>query len=55
MPTDKDKVTRKLRAIFSADVKGYLITVTTSMTQKCQDIDDLKGHFCQDIDDPVDL
>ena len=23
MPTDKDKVTRKLRAILSADVKGY--------------------------------
>jgi adenylate cyclase len=25
MPTDKDKVTRKLRAILSADVKGYSI------------------------------
>ena len=23
------------------------------MTQKCQHIDDLNGHLCQDIDDPL--
>lgn len=28
------------------------MSATTSMTQKCQDIDDLKGRLCQDIDDP---
>ncbi len=28
MPTDEDKVTRKLRAILSADVKGYSLLMT---------------------------
>jgi hypothetical protein len=34
-------------------LKDYLIRLKTSMTQKAQDIDDLKGHLAQDIDDPV--
>jgi len=28
MPTDKDKVTRKLSAIMSADVKGYSLLMS---------------------------
>ena len=28
MPTDKDKITRKLKAILSADVKGYSLLMT---------------------------
>jgi hypothetical protein len=31
----------------------YLITVSTSLTQKCQDIADLNVHLCQHIADPV--
>ena len=31
----------------------YLIRLRTSMTQKAQDIDDLKGRKVQDIDDPT--
>jgi len=30
-----------------------LIRLKTSMTQKVQDIDDLKGLDVQDIDDPI--
>jgi hypothetical protein len=34
-------------------VNAYVMNVRTSMTQKCQDIDDLNARKCQDIDDPV--
>jgi hypothetical protein len=29
-----------------------VISFRTSITQKCQDIDNLKAHLCQDIDNP---
>ncbi len=29
------------------------MNVSTSLTQKCQDIADLNAHLCQDIADPV--
>jgi hypothetical protein len=32
---------------------GYMITVSTSLTQKCQDIADLNAHLCQHIADPI--
>ena len=31
-----------------------MIRLKTSITQKVQDIDDLKGQNVQDIDDPID-
>ena len=37
---------------FELLVKYYLISAKTSITKKCQDIDNLKGHLCQDIDNP---
>ena len=36
-----------------AAVNGYVIRLKTSMTQKVQDIDDLKDLNVQDIDDPI--
>lgn len=46
--------------ILKWDTKGniiylnpYVISAKTSLTQKCQDIADLKGRLCQDIADPV--
>ena len=36
MPTEKDKVTRKLRAILSADVKGYSILMANDEVSTIQ-------------------
>ena len=34
-------------------IRDYMIRLKTSMTQKVQDIDDLKDLNVQDIDDPI--
>jgi hypothetical protein len=33
----------------------YVTSARTSITQKCQDIDNLNSHLCQDIDNPLQL
>ena len=44
-----------LPAFLVNELKDYLTRLKTSMTQKVQDIDDLKGQNVQDIDDPINI
>ena len=35
--------------------KDKVTSARTSITQECQDIDNLNSHLCQDIDNPAQL
>ena len=62
MPTDRDKTTRKLRAILSADVKGYSLlmaddeafTIQTLKAYQTLMSDQIKQHNGRVVDAPGD-